>query len=470
MKVIILGAGVGALSCATFLSEHKDIKITILDRNNQIGGLARTNVRAIDGQHSEICWKAISIGYVTFLKLMNTITSNNGVKLITHLKPLEHFIYAFKDKIVVEKNNSFLTCLGSLESGFKKLYGRSLSFSDRLFIRKVIILSAFCSDNDIMKYDEILWCQYARGISPELRLWLVDSTSIYLGMQYDRVSVAFILLLMRKRKDSPLLNDDHVFYSFDGPMNDVLFNPWKQYLTNRGVKFLLGSNITSINVKSNCIDHITFDSLGIIKTIKGDIYINSLDCCGLAALLPRFTELSLCGKQLQTQVLYFLDRSITYTSGMIVIFPDSPWFLMARLESSLWDLYAEYISVGIGIWNVPGNNGKMAIECTIEEIAQECWNQIINSQTNLKLPNKMPKYNIWDSFQYDEKTQCITSIDLKFSNNVGTMKLRPKIKDSEIENLYHANAYTRTNINVYNMESAAEAGMKCAEEIIKKVN
>ena len=81
-------------------------------------------------------------------------------------------------------------------------------------------------------------------------------------------------------------------------------------------------------------------------------------------------------------------------------------FLMARHEGTFWKLDNEdYLSVGIGIWNQPGFNGKCAIECSREELALECWNQLQRCDNNLF--STMPNWNIWHSFQVNNETQLL---------------------------------------------------------------
>jgi NAD(P)-binding Rossmann-like domain len=466
MKIIILGAGVGGLSCATQLAKYEN-EIIVVDRNCEIGGLARTYCKNEKNYHTEICWKAVAAGYVDFLELMNKITDQEGVKVISHLKPLVNFIYAFNDRIVTEEDNSFLTRVYEFEKGFKQLYGRSISISDRLFLYKIVLIATFASDSTIFKYDSVLWKDYTAGISPELSRWIVDSTAIYLGMEYDRISAAFIFMLLRTHKKSKLIDNKYVFYSFDGPMSEVLFDPWQDYLEKQGVKFYLETEVTEIRQHNNTIIEVILND-GVVLT--GDVYINSMDCGSLAQLIPTIKNLALptAGEQLQAQVLFYLDEPLSCASGTIVIFPDSPWFLMTRVESSLWEIDHELLSTGIGIWNRVGNNGKLALECTREELAQECWTQMVNSQTNLQLPATMPEWDIWYTFQYNEAKGELMSRDLKFSNNINTLALRPNYKDSDISNLYHANAYTRTEMNVYNMGAAAESGVKVGKLIMKE--
>ena len=54
----------------------------------------------------------------------------------------------------------------------------------------------------------------------------------------------------------------------------------------------------------------------------------------------------------------------------------------------------------------------------------------------------------------------------KFSNSVKTWNLRPDI-NGEYPNLLHANAYVKTEMNIFCMESAAEAGRRAARKIME---
>jgi uncharacterized protein with NAD-binding domain and iron-sulfur cluster len=139
---------------------------------------------------------------------------------------------------------------------------------------------------------------------------------------------------------------------------------------------------------------------------------------------------------------------------------------MVRIEGDLWDTTEDYLSTGIGMWDTPGHIfGKPAVECTREELAQECWAQISHAKHNLKLPVDIPAWDIWRSFQYDTEKHQMDTWEPKFSNNINTLKFRPDFADKRINNLYHATAYTKTYMNIFNMESAAESGVKAAKLI-----
>ena len=52
----------------------------------------------------------------------------------------------------------------------------------------------------------------------------------------------------------------------------------------------------------------------------------------------------------------------------------------------------------------------------------------------------------------------MTTYEPKFSNNVGTLPLRPSIEEATLRNLVHGGAYARTDCNTHHMEAAAEGG------------
>ncbi len=483
VKVVIMGAGIGGLAAAHELSKNQDYEIHIVERETIVGGQARSDVKpgvSLSENHTELCWHAISSGYVNFLQILSEVMDEEGIKAISHIRPLTRFIYAMDNKTHVETNNSFITRVDLINEGFKKLYGEPVPLVDQIKLKLFLLQAITICDERVSEFDNITWADYIADISPQVKRWILDSTSIYLGMDYKKISVAFVMQLIRHNALSPLVDSSHVFYSFDGPMNGVFLNVWKNYLERRGVVFHMSSRVVSLN-RSACgysIKSMRLMSNDAItepvseKELCADIFINAMGCESLAKLYPveaseKFRKLSALGHQIQTQVLFYFPKPLLpHEQPTVLIMPDTPWFLMARIENTLWKSPFELLSVGIGIWDVKGELcGKVALECTRDELAQECWHQLQKSQHGLSIGAAMPRWDIWHSFYYDAGKREITTYEPKFSNNAGTLALRPTVKDNILNNLYHATAYTRTNMNVYNMESAAEAGIKAARSI-----
>jgi hypothetical protein len=466
-KVVILGAGVGGLAYAHELSKNPNYEIHIYERNDRIGGLARSALNSWQ-KHSEVCWKAISSGYKYFLNILDEIIDEKGIKVISHLRPLSKFIYAFDEKNYIEYDNSFITDINMMLNGFERMYEQPITFLDKLKLFWIYLRANTICDQRLEQYDSFKWAEYIGNVSPELKRWILDSTSIYLGMDYSKLSTYFIFHMIRNKSKSSLLDSSHVFYALDGPMSEILFDPWQQYLENKGVHFHLNHRIASIVYSPEQIIksiHIECDEW--YREVSGDIFVNALSVDQLAKLLPMVSNTLLADNshQIQTQVLYYLPNRLQPigTDPTIIILPDTLWFLMARIEGDLWGTSTDYLSTGIGMWDIPGICGKTAIECNREELANECWMQICNSKHNLKLPTEMPNWDIWFSFQFNEVKNQLDTYEPKFSNNINTLKHRPEFKDKNIKNMYNATSYTKTYMDIFNMESGVEAGVKAAQ-------
>ena len=477
-KVVILGGGIGGLSVAHKLSKNNNLDITLIEQNNHLGGQAAAKLDS-DGNQTELCWHAVSSGYEYFADIMDEIISDD-VKLISHLKPLDKFIYAMKDKNYVERTNSFITDFkNSFFSGYKKLYGSHPPLQDIVSLAKIYFYANTISEERLKKYDSILWADYIKHLSPNVKRWILDSTSIYLGMDYSKLSVHFIFVLMRTPSPKTKLDRTHIFYSFDGSMFDVLFVPWKNFLQSKNVKFLMNTQVKKISAYEDVITHIEVCEYSScdknkISKIEADVFVNAMDAKNLANLFhcEKYNTLYNNSRQIQTQVLYYLPYRLQSINDQptVIILPDTPWFLMVRIEGDLWQLEdKDYLSCGIGIWDTKGINGKNALNCTPEELAIECWDQINNSQHNLKLPISVPEWNVWDSFKFNKETGELDTYEPKFSNNINTYAHRPENKDDNYLNLYHATAYVKTRTHIYNMESAAEAGTITADRILKDI-
>lgn len=494
-KVIILGGGIGGLSAAHELSKYPDdFDVTIMERNSILGGQAAEYITAT-GDHTALCWHAVSNNYKYFLDIMDEIIDEAGIKVISHLKPINRFVYAFEQENYIELENAFITTnLPTIISSLEKIYKRKISIKDKYRLLAMYVYALSICDDRLKDYDKILWKDYICDISPDIKRWILDSTSIFLGMEYNKISVHFMFTIMRSSGKDTKLDKTNVFYSFDDSMYKVLYKPWKVYLESRGVKIILKTDIEKIHYieNFNTISTITVRNAKCgpkcsqkcnIKHVKkpsnysADIFINSMGGDSMAKLHPvessrnKFEELYNAGRQIQTQVLYYLPYKLQPlgTTPTVLIIPNSVWFLMVKIEGDIWELsHYDLLSCGIGIWDTPGLNGKKAIECTREELAVECWNQINKYCHNLKLSSTLPRWDIWDSFKFNNTTKELDTFEPKFSNNVNTLSVRPDYQDSSIVNLYHGNAIAKTTMNIYNMESAAEAGISVARIILEK--
>lgn len=487
-KVAIFGGGIAGLTLAHELSKTNEYEIEIYERNTELGGQARSKITQ-DGEHSEYCWHAVGAqGYVNFLKLLKEIQDDKGQLLINKLKPLKHFIYAGEGRpAYVEYNRAFLT--GSNDEfiyGLEHLTHKRLSIKDKLSLMWLSFRAKSMCQERLKEYDYITWSEYTKHFKQHIRRWILDSTAIYLGMDYSKLNAHTMIHLLRQNKLCYILNSEqYTFYSFNGPMNRTFFDPWGDQLIKRGVKintstFLSGLTLTNDGAIKNATIGKNRGKFLVNEVVNADYYINAMDVSGFSKVAPpqlveRFNKLSELGNQIQTQVIYYIPYKLDLPEGTILTFHDSEWFIMARVEGGLWNTSNyDILACGIGIWDRASNYAPKALHCTRDELAEECWRQIYiaSSYDKLKdkLPQETPEWNIWDSFEFEDNK--MNTYEPKFSNNTGTLHLRlEQSADKNIPNLYHCgSAQCATKKNIFNMESAVEAGKNTAYEILYEKN
>lgn len=486
-KVIICGGGIGGLSAAhELIQSEEEYDIHIYERNNDIGGQARStgdNFR----NFSEYCWHVVGRGYVYLTNILREIPSSES-NVFARLMPMNRFIYARypeNDGVVYDcLGDSFLSSASPSEfiRGIHKC-GGNLSVYDYFLMAKIYIISQYAPQSVIDGYSDVLWSEFCSGASEEFKKWAVDSPSIYLGMYTSKLSSRLILDLFRNKKivSSEIMEND--FYSFNGPINKVWFEPWREYLESKGVVFHMNTNIDRFHFDHS---HQSVTAIELEKgdIVRGDIFINAMSTEGLASTFGEngyfyktigYNRLYNNGRQIQTHVLYKIPNKLDITESTIIVLPDTEWCIMIRVEGGIWDretyeMEGDLLSAGIGIWDRKGRNGKCAEECTREEIADEVWRQIIHhhrlNELYLGDIEDTPEWDIWSSYVFSN--DIIDTYEPKFSNNIHTLEYRPEIKDDHYDNLYHATAYTRTETNIFCMESAAEAGVKVGKLINNK--
>lgn len=480
-KVIILGGGIGGLSAAHALSKHADdFDITIIEQNHYLGGQATENIIQNSDNTSLICWHVITNQHKYFLSIINEICDTSGKKIILHLKIINKLIYCLQNHNHPEYNNSAISKrLQTFNLAFESIYKKKISKKDKYILYKIYLYATLISEEHLANYDNVLWKTYINKLSTDVKQWVLYYTSIYLNMDYNKVSVYFIFKILRnKGKKINTSEDVNKFYIFDDNITNILFIPWQKHLEQQGVKILLNHSVNRIyhTAPLNTIStiHVKHEQNELILT--ADIFINALNIQNLANLYPlsnKFMELYKSSKYIQIKILFYLPyqarKKDTHVKALIM--PLTKWFVCVRLVEELWESErCNYIMCSIGIWDKPGINKKNAEDCDRRELAVECWQQLISTHHNLCLSTQMPKWGIWDNFQFNNELNEIDSVEPRFSNNANIQYLRPDYVDKNILNLYHATAYTKTTANIYNMESAAEAGIKTAKIICAKKN
>jgi uncharacterized protein with NAD-binding domain and iron-sulfur cluster len=180
-------------------------------------------------------------------------------------------------------------------------------------------------------------------------------------------------------------------------------------------------------------------------------------------------------------VMYYMKNPPKTGNGHIIL-PDSAWAITAFLQTDHWA--AEHqpqhreckaiFSIDISDWNTPGTytTHKPARFCTKEEVATEVWAQLKASFNKADLTclddDDVLGYYIDDAVSYDEagkpKNQNAMPI---LVNSVNSWHLRPTTH-TNIDNLFLAGDYVKTNTDLATMEGANEAAKRAVNAILQQ--
>ncbi|HEY2584054.1 MAG TPA: FAD-dependent oxidoreductase [Mucilaginibacter sp.] len=189
-----------------------------------------------------------------------------------------------------------------------------------------------------------------------------------------------------------------------------------------------------------------------------------------------------------TGVQFYLNEVVTLNEGHI-IFSDSPWAITAISQSQFWksfpmDKFADgkvktVLSCDVSEWDEKGIlYGKVAKDCTPEEIRTEVWAQMKKAlMVNGKCMINDDMIHTW-FIDRDIVFSGANAVELLkgdyFSQNtepllvnkVDTWRLRPE-SHCAIPNLFFASDYVRTHTDLATMEGANEAGRRAVNNIIE---
>lgn len=500
--VAILGGGIAGLTVA-----HELIKcgfaVSLYERNPIIGGMARTkNVGLPGGREGfalpvEMGWRGYGAAYHNLFEILKDIpTGQNGHTVFNNLKRL---------RCVSPANNDTVDTVNAIMS----LTSHTLTHRERwLIINEIFRALTSCSERLEQRDDDESWVNriYRRpgGISAKAYKYVVHSLGPYLGYTSEKCNVSSVTVFAQHMLQVWPRTE---FYQTNAPTSEAWFDHWLPELKRRGVQFQMNTRalqfLTAGN-KNRVAGVMVTDGEKTWKA-EADYYVCALSIEAAAALMesspplierePALRDLRLLaerGHQIMLSVQYFLDRKVQLNHPQAahgVYLPDSPWAIMIQLQSDAWDGQVDLPSrsqgevrdvwsVGICVTDRPGQRIKKAfVDCTPEEVKEEAWAQIMACEGLLASAQpegggslsdvKVVGFYMWDSFSVrDGKIQ---TWEPRWTNNVGTLSLRPK-PETAFENLLLAGAYVRTGMEIYCMEGACESGRRAARSILKAQN
>ncbi len=184
-------------------------------------------------------------------------------------------------------------------------------------------------------------------------------------------------------------------------------------------------------------------------------------------------------------IQYFMDADYAPLRGH-VYYPKSAWrlssvsqaqFRQDRPEAA--DGYSGVISVVIGAWDVPGNDGKCAWDCKEEEIAEEVWRQMMASIVGDDDPPTRPRrFWIDENIVFGERMDREGQLRRQVVRNAAPFLVnltaqaqdfpeRPGRYEVHFDHLVFAGTYVRTHTRLVTMEAANESARHAVNAILR---
>ena len=346
-----------------------------------------------------------------------------------------------------------------------------------------------CRDRALDEFESTSWWDFmdASNQSPAFRTYLVEGLTRCLVAAKAREANVRAGGVVLTQLFYGLFSGETIDWVLNGPTDEAWLDPWKSYLDQAGVKFVMDAEVTAIALVNDRVSEVAFRQGGRMQTATADYCVGALPVevmqalwsPQMRALNPQFAmNLDWLATQVDwmTGIQYFMPARIDLTQGHVT-FIDSPWALTAISQPQFWpqvDLtqYGDgtlpgIISIDISEWERAGSTGKSAKQCTADEIADEVWHQMVerlNVGGAATLPVATPPHRLLDpNIEFDPLP--VRNNAQLFINKVHSWPKRPTVR-TPIRNFYLASDYLQTETNLATMEAANEAARSAVQAII----
>ena len=300
----------------------------------------------------------------------------------------------------------------------------------------------------------------------------------------------------------------HADRILNGPTNETWLNPWLTHLTTTlGVRYHHHRYVTRFDcdrfTRRITAAYVRPELRDDEERIEADYYVAAVPVERMAQLIsPDMLAVDATLGFIQTLaapetqalnwmngIQYYLNVDARLAPGHVICL-DSPWAVTGISQAQFWPHHplANYgdgqvqglLSVDVSNWFEPGLNGKRAADCTLPEIIAEVWNQLKQSLvqadgTSLLTDEMLLGHYVDSDIEPDTHRVVPPPIRSPFVaehntepllvNTANSWSLRPE-SFCNIENLFLAADYVRTNTDLATMEGANEAARRAVNGII----
>ncbi|MFA7061281.1 MAG: FAD-dependent oxidoreductase [Pedobacter sp.] len=497
-SIVIFGAGIAGLSAAHELSQL-GYSVSVYEALDQPGGFFRSSRLSQNNMPTEYSWHGMGPWYHNTFDLMQHIPFNEKGSIydLALARPLDFGIFPDTDKA------QFYVGLESIPKMFRMNTWEFIKWS-------YLMLKTWTSNNrSKIKYDKINAAQAWKPLLKDkaYKTWR-SCFGPWIGSDWSKVSLQTTGEFFKKQltskpphphkadQEGPAWTQDAGigWLLLKGPSSEYWFDPWVEYLKEKGVKFFWEKALTKLEFDGT---HIISAFCGEEK-IQGDIYILAINPFITADILSEtpalerqeelksFKPLIQGGPHIQVSFRLAFSEKIKFPRvRTAVVVSDSEFNLTLFAEEQVWDKGVDLGQNIKSLWtgtscisSVPGRiYHKPVNTCTKEEFIEEvkaqifscgALNDLIKEANNGRGLKEFPliKIEVWREWEFS--SAGIKPLQPKWVNTTNTQAYLPAQK-TPVSNLFLAGAHTQTQAQVWSIEGAVESGRRAAKAIDDRV-
>jgi uncharacterized protein with NAD-binding domain and iron-sulfur cluster len=480
ITVAVLGGGVAGLSAAHELAE-RGYRVTVYEKRDRPGGKARS-YSTPEGRPAEHGFRFFPAFYQHLPDTMKRIPSGPRTAF-DRLVGTDEFMFAQaggrEDLISPVEVRTLKDLVFIIRATRRLATSLGISLKDGIWLaRRLLRLLASCDERRELHWDFQSWWEFldADNRSEGFRKFLADGLTRTLVAARGRemsartgggiaLQLLFGLAHSANRADSVL----------DAPTNDAWIDPWMVHLRAMGVDLRMGARVEGIAMQGDRVSGVTVDG----QTETADYYVAALPVEVMRTMLspelrhaePRLNGLDSLITRWMNGIMFYLKDDLPLVRGH-AIFLDSEWGLTSISQRQFWrgvDFgrfgVGGILSVDISEWQRPGGNGKVAAQCTAEEIRDEVLRQLHDHLDTRLIGVDVRGWFLDESIEFPNPSSTANAEPL-LVNTTGSWAHRPPAATA-IPNLMLAADYVRTSTDLATMEGANEAGRRAVNAILE---
>jgi len=484
-SVAVVGGGIGGLTSAQELAE-RGFDVRVYEARDIIGGKSRTFETEAGGP-GEHGFRFLPGFYKHLRDTMERIPTEDGGTVRDNLVQTTSMMRCTEGGENITSPPDTPRTPGEFVEAFENVFWRDAVPDEEhnYFLNRFLVLATSCDARWEFEHETTSWWDFtdADEMSEAYRKYLVrGATKVLVAMDPEKSSTRTVGK-MTVQTLNDILNPSRDVEILNAPTNEAWIDPWVNHLRSLGVGFFTGAPVTDIEFEDGKVSSVTVDGEG---EVEADRYVLATpvevterlaeDAPGDAESLHRIKNLE---TDWMNGVQFYLKEDLPLVRGHGIYF-DSPWALTSISQRQFWDVdFDRYdgiegiLSVCVSDWNTPGVvYDRPAKECTREEVVEEVWTQLKRHLNKRGGPTVLDDDVLVDAhldpaIGYDEEEGQATNSEPLLINTVGSRRHRPDASLPEVDNLYLAADYVKTNSDLATMEGADEAGRRAANAIAR---